>query len=65
MEVRGVGRSDSEKRIGEDEELARQEKLCSFLKSDPSRVDYKELSPSVAGLADDMIEDSDPRAEHT
>lgn len=41
------------------------ERLCSPLKSDPSRVDYTELTPSVAGLVDVMIEDSDPRAEHT
>lgn len=40
-------------------------RLCSLLKSDPSRLDYIELKLSVAGLVDDMIEDSDPGAEHT
>ena len=61
------GKSDREreKRQGEQVELARPENLCSCLKSDPSRAGYKELTPSVASLADDMIEDSDPGAEHT
>lgn len=39
--------------------------LCSLLKSDPSRVDYTVLTPSVAGLVDDMIGDSDQGTEHT
>ena len=51
-------------RLGE-EKITRTAKLCSVLKSDPSRVDYIELTLSVAGLVDDMIEDSDPGAEHT
>lgn len=40
-------------------------RLCFPLKYDPRRLDYTELTPSVAGLVDDMIEDSDPGAEYT
>lgn len=38
-------------------------RLCFPLKYDPRRLDYTELTPSVAGLVDDMIEGSDPGAK--
>lgn len=40
-------------------------RVCSALKSDPSRVDYTDRTPSLAGLVDDMMGDSDRKPEHT
>lgn len=47
----------------EEKEIVRTGRLCFPLKYDPRRLDYTELTPSVAGLVDDMIEGSDPGAK--